>query len=65
MMSLGQLRMIAKKAGKTEVVLSMDEADATLAKIADLDKKLAACMDHLPASVYQQIFGGMFDDGPN
>ena len=62
MNSLQQKKFLAKKAGDTEVVLTMEEVDAILSQIKDLDQKLAECMEHLPSHVYDKLFGDMFDD---
>lgn len=63
MYSLRQKQFLARKEGKTEVILTMEETDKILSQIKDLDRKLAECMPFLPAHVYDRLFGDMFD-GP-
>ena len=43
--------MMAKQAGKNEVVLTMEEAEAVLAKISELDQILAEWMDYVPEAI--------------
>lgn len=62
MLSLRQKKFLAKKAGQCEVTLTMDEVDLVLAQLSDLDRKIAACMPHLPKHVYDEIFGDMFKE---
>lgn len=61
MYSLRQKQFLARKEGKNEVILTMEEADRILLQIKDLDRKLAECMPFLPADVYARLFGNMFD----
>lgn len=66
MYSLAQKRMLAKQAGETEVVLTMEEAEATLANITELDRKLAEYSEYLPEEVIrkecEELFGPRPDD---
>lgn len=54
MYSLAQKRMMAKRDGKAEVVLTMEEAEATLATIAAQDQLIAKYMDYVPEDVLKE-----------
>ena len=51
MYSLAQKRFMAKKEGKDEVVLTMEEAEATLAQISELDELVAKYMEYVPDEI--------------
>ena len=51
MHSLAQKRFLAKKDGKNEVVLTMEEAEAILAQISELDQTIAKFMDYVPEEI--------------
>ena len=51
MHSLAQKRFFAKRDGKDEVVLTMEEAEATLAKISELDILVAKYMEFVPDEI--------------
>lgn len=66
MYSLSQRRMMAKLAGKDEVVLTMEEAEATLETIRQMDLKLVEYMEYVPEEILQaereEMFGPKPDD---
>ena len=66
MYSLLQKRMIAKVAGKDEVVLTMEEIESTLAHIKELDLQIVKYMEYVPADVLtvetEEMFGPKPDD---
>lgn len=66
MYSLAQKRFMAKKAGKDEVVLTMEEVEATLAKITALDQQIVKYMEYVPEDVLkaedEEMFGPRPDD---
>ena len=45
---------MAKRDGKAEVVLTMEEAEATLATIAAQDQLIAKYMDYVPEDVLKE-----------
>lgn len=65
MYSLAQKRMMAKVAGKDEVVLTMEEAEATLASISELDQLVVKYMEHVPADVLRKEAEEMFGPRPD
>lgn len=52
--SLAQKRFFAKRDGKDEVVLTMEEAEAILAGIAAQDRLIAKYMDYVPENVLKE-----------
>ena len=48
--------MMAKVAGKDEVVLTMEEVDATIAQINELDQTIAKFMDYVPDDILEKYF---------
>ena len=65
MYSLAQKRFMAKKDGKDEVVLTMKEVEATLAKISELDKLVSKYAEYVPADVLRQEAEEMFGPRPD
>lgn len=65
MYSLAQKRMMAKQAGETEVVLTMEEVDAELAKDRELDDLLVKYMEYVPAEILQAESERMFGQKPD
>lgn len=55
MYSLAQKRMMAKRDGKDEVVLTMDEAEATLANLSELDKVITEWMEYVPDEIVDKF----------
>lgn len=51
MYSLAQKRFFAKRDGKDEVVLTMEEAEATLSTIAEQDRLICKYMEYVPEDV--------------
>ena len=64
MNSLAQKRFFAKRDGKDEVVLTMEEAEAVLEQIAELDRKLGEYSEYLPESVIRAECEEMFGPRP-
>lgn len=66
MYSLAQKRFMAKKDGKDEVVLTMEEVDAALAKNREMDDLLVKYMQYVPEEILQaereEMFGPKPDD---
>lgn len=54
MNSLAQKRFFAKRDGKDEVVLTMEEAEATLESIRQMDLLIAKYMDYVPDDVLKE-----------
>ncbi len=65
MYSLAQKRMMAKVAGKDEVVLTMEEVEATLEKIRQMDLKLVEYMEYVPEDVLKAEFEEEWDGQEN
>lgn len=55
MYSLRQKKYFAQKAGQTTVTLTMEEVDHILAVIAEMDRKLAMCMEYAPKHILDQF----------
>ena len=53
MYSLAQKRMMAKQAGKTKVVLTMEEVENEMAKTRELDEQILKYMAYVPLEVLQ------------
>ena len=51
MYSLAQKRFMAKRDGKDEVVLTMEEVESILAQLSNLDGLVAKYMDYVPEKV--------------
>ena len=51
MYSLAHKRFFAKRDNKDEVVLTMEEAEATLATLAEQDRLIAKYMEYVPEDV--------------
>ena len=69
MYSLAQKRMMAKQAGETEVVLTMEEVENELEKSRALDQLIVKYMEYVPAEVLkaeaEEMFAGYADgEGP-
>ena len=62
MHSLAQKRFLAKKDGKDEVVLTMEEAEATLAQISAMDLQVCKYMEYVPEDVLKAEQEEMFGD---
>ena len=62
MYSLAQKRYLAKKAGETEVVLTMEEVDAELAKDREMDDLIVKYMQYVPKDVLEADTEEMFGD---
>jgi len=62
MYSLAQKRMMAKQAGKTKVVLTMEEVENELAKTQELDEQILKYMAYVPVEVLQAEAEEMFGD---
>jgi hypothetical protein len=62
MYSLAQKRMMAKQAGKTEVVLTMEEVENEMAKSRELDEQILKYMAYVPVEVLQAEAKEMFGD---
>lgn len=54
MYSLAQKRFFAKRDGKDEVVLTMEEAEATLESIRQMDLLIAKYMDYVPEDILKE-----------
>jgi len=54
MYSLAQKRFFAKRDGKDEVVLTMEEAEATLESMRQMDLLIAKYMDYVPEDVLKE-----------
>lgn len=65
MYSLAQKRMMAKAAGKDEVVLTMEEAESTLSRIEELDLLTVKYMEYVPADVLKAEAEKMFGWKPD
>ena len=62
MYSLAQKRMMAKQAGKTKVVLTMEEVENEMAKTRELDEQILKYMAYVPVEVLQAEAEEMFGD---
>lgn len=62
MYSLAQKRMMAKQAGETEVVLTMEEVENELAKARALDEQIVKYMEYVPEDVLKAESEEMFAD---
>ena len=62
MYSLAQKRYLAKKAGETEVVLTMEEVENEMAKTRELDEQILKYMAYVPVEVLQAEAEEMFGD---
>ena len=62
MYSLAQKRMMAKQAGETEVVLTMEEVENELEKSRALDQQIVKYMEYVPAEVLKAEADEMFAD---
>jgi len=62
MYSLAQKRMMAKQAGKTKVVLTMEEVENELAKTKEQDEQILKYMAYVPYEVLAAEAEEMFGD---
>ena len=62
MYSLAQKRMMAKQAGETEVVLTMEEAENELETVRRLDLQICKYMEYVPEDVLKAEAEEMFAD---
>ena len=62
MYSLAQKRMLAKQAGETEVVLTMEEVENELEKTRALDQQIVKYMEYVPEDVLKAEADEMFAD---
>jgi len=62
MYSLAQKRMMAKVAGETEVVLTMEEVEYELEKSRALDQQIVKYMEYVPEDILKAEADEMFAD---
>lgn len=65
MYSLAQKRMMAKQAGETEVVLTMEEAEAVLASQHEADLLVCKYMKYVPEKILRAEQEAMFGPKPD
>ena len=65
MFSLKQKHFLAKREGKSDVVLTMDEAEAVLSQIREQDLLIAKYMEYVPDDVLKadNPFGEVAESG--
>ena len=61
--SLGQKRMMAKMAGESKVVLTLEEADNTLETIRLLNEQIVKYMEYVPEDILKAEAEEMFGTG--